>query len=73
MDSDIDRFFVVGDVDGHKFSSGLWRVRGCIMCASRSFEPCSDSEDGTLDVMFGNLVGRTARTTFHSGRTRVAV
>ena len=34
------------------------------MCASRSFEPCSDSEDGSLDVMFGNLVGRTARTTF---------
>ena len=31
------------------------------MCASRSFVPCSESEDGSLDVMFGNLVGRTAR------------
>ena len=24
-------------------------------------------------IMFGNLVGRTARTAFHSGRTRVAL
>ena len=30
-------------------SSAFWRVRGCIMCESPSFEPCSDSEDGSLD------------------------
>ena len=57
-------------------SSGLWRIRGCVMCASPSFEPCFDSEDGSLDGLASCLetsLEGTARTTFHSGRTRVAV